>query len=90
MESKYKCEFVPQLNLYEFIENKNVGYIYDLISMVSYKEEKLASGHFIAFCKSSIDSLWYEYDDELVLLVDDVIEAFNKAIPHVLFYKKKN
>ena len=86
IECKYKCEF----NLDDFIENKNTGCKYDLISMVSYKEEKLASGHFIAFCKSSIDSLWYEYDDELVLLVDDVIEAFNKAIPHVLFYKKKN
>ena len=90
MESKYKCEFVPQLNLYEFIENKNVGYIYDLISMVSYKEEIGTSGYFIAYCKSPIDDVWYEYNDEFVYPVINVQEAFNNAIPHILFYKKMN
>jgi ubiquitin C-terminal hydrolase len=52
--------------------------------------ESGSSGHFIATCKSPIDGLWYQYNDDLVFRVDDFNnQILNYAMPYILFYQKR-
>ena len=63
--------------------------IFDLIGIITHMGES-ASGHFIATCKSQIDGLWYQYNDDLVLPVRDFnSQILNYAMPYILFYQKK-
>jgi ubiquitin C-terminal hydrolase len=89
IQFKVKCEFVSQLNLYEYIEMKNTGFMYDLIGVVTHIGEHGPSGHFIAYCRSPIDNNWYQYNDDLVFPVKDFVnEVINYAMPYILFYQK--
>ena len=91
IEFKVKCEFVQQLNLYEYIEMKNTGFMYDLVGVVTHMGGSDSSGHFIAICKSPIDHCWYQYNDDLVFPVKDFVnEVINYAMPYILFYQKIN
>ena len=86
-------EFCPELNLTNFFEAKqnNQSIIYDLIGVVTHMGESGASGHFIATCKSPIDGLWYQYNDDLAYRVKDFNkEILNYAMPYILFYQKRN
>ena len=90
IEFKVKCEFVLQLNLYEYIEMKNTGYMYDLVGVVTHLGESDSSGHFIAYCKSPIDKNWYQYNDDLVFPVNNFVnDVINYAMPYILFYQKQ-
>ena len=92
MQYKVKLEFYTELNLSNFIQARqnNENIIYDLIGVVTRMGESGSSGHFIATCKSPIDSLWYQYDDDLVSRVDNFTEqVLNSAMPYILFYQKK-
>ena len=90
IEFKVRCEFVLQLNLYEYIEMKNTGYMYDLVGVVTHLGENDASGHFIAYCKSPIDNNWYQYNDDLVFPVNNFVnDVINYAMPYILFYQKQ-
>ena len=89
IEFKVKCEFVLQLNLYEYIEMKDTGFMYDLVGVVTHMGESGASGHFIAYCKSPIDHCWYNYNDDLVFPVNNFVnDVINYAMPYILFYQK--
>ena len=91
IEFKVKCEFVLQLNLYEYVEMKNTGFMYELIGVVTHMGESGSSGHFIAYCKNPIDNLWYQYNDDLVFPVTNFVnEVVNYAMPYILFYQKIN
>ena len=84
-----KCDFIEQLNLSEYIEMKNTGFMYNLIGVVTHIGESGPSGHFIAYCRSPIDNNWYQYNDNFVFPVKDFVnEVINYAIPYILFYQK--
>ena len=90
IEFKVKCEFALQINLYEYIEMKNTGYMYDLVGVVTHLGESDSSGHFIAYCKSPIDKNWYQYNDDLVFPVNNFVnDVINYAMPYILFYQKQ-
>ena len=92
LQFKIKLEFYTELNLSKFIQSRanNENIIYDLIGVVTHIEESGSNGHFIATCKSPIDSLWYQYDDDLVSRVDNFTEqVLNSTMPYFLFYQKK-
>ena len=92
MQFKIKLEFYTELNLSKFIQSRanNENIIYDLIGVVTHIEESGSNGHFIATCKSPIDSLWYQYDDDLVSRVDNLTDqVLNYTIPYILFYQKR-
>ena len=91
-EFNVKCDFVQQLNLSNYIEMKNTGFMYDLVGVVTHMGESGGSGHFIAVCRSPIDQQqWYKYNDDLVFPVGNfVTEVINYAMPYILFYQKKN
>ena len=89
---RVKMEFYAELNLTNFFEarSNNENIIYDLIGVVTHMGESGASGHFIATCKSPIDGLWYQYNDDLVYKVNNFNnEILNYAMPYILFYQRK-
>ena len=92
MQYKVKLEFYTELNLSNFIQSRinNENILYDLIGVVTHIGESGSSGHFIATCKSPIDNLWYQYDDDLVFKIDNFTDqVMNNAMPYILFYQKK-
>ena len=93
IQYKVKLEFNTELNLSNFIQARpnNENIIYDLIGVVTHIGESGPSGHFIATCKSPIDNLWYQYNDDLVFKIDNFTnQILNYAMPYILFYQKKS
>ena len=86
---KTKLKFDFQLNLKNYLEDKNSGCKYELIGLVTHMGESGGSGHFIATCKSPIDKNWYQYNDDLVFPVTNFNQQMlDYATPYILFYKK--
>ena len=87
-----KLEFYTELNLTYFVEARQINeiIIYDLIGVVTHMGESGASGHFIANCKSPINGLWYQYNDDLVSRIQDFnSQILNYAMPYIQFYQKR-
>ena len=89
IQYKVKINFVEELNLYNYVDHKETGVIYNLIGVITHLGESDMSGHFIAYCKNPIDNKWYKYNDAVV---NEVInfknEIIDYAMPYVLFYQK--
>ena len=86
-----KLEFYLQINLSKFIENQASGYMYDLIGVVTYMGDGGVNGHFNASCRSPINNIWYQYNDDLVFPITDFNkQVLNFASPYILFYKKSH
>ena len=84
-----KINFVEYLNLYNYIENKNTGFNYKLIGVITHIGESGMGGHFIAYCRDPIINQWYKYNDSFVTDVNDFQqEIINFAMPYLLFYQK--
>ena len=89
IEFKVKLEFYEDLNLMNFIQYQQTGYMYKLIGVVTHMGESGASGHFIAYCKSPIDLQWYRYNDDIVTkVIEFKKEIIDYAMPYILFFKK--
>jgi ubiquitin C-terminal hydrolase len=90
-EFDVKLNFVEDLNLMNYIVRNDLGYMYKLIGVVTHIGESGAGGHFIAYCRSPIDSNWYKYNDEIVTKVTNFKkEIIDYAMPYILFYRKTN
>ena len=86
---KTKLKFNFYLDLTNYLDDKNSGYMYELIGLVTHMGESGGSGHFIATCKSPIDKNWYQYNDDLVFPVTNFNQQMlDYATPYILFYKK--
>ena len=84
-----KLNFTEELNLSEYIENKESGYMYKLIGIITYLGENYRNGHFFAYCKDPINGKWFKYNDAIVNEVNDFKkEVLDFAKPYVLFYEK--
>ena len=89
IQFKVKMEFNENLNLFNYVQKKETGYMYKLIGVVTHMGESGASGHFIACCRSPIDNRWYKYNDDLVTeIVNIQKEIIDYAMPYILFYQK--
>ena len=64
---------------------KTVNNIYELVGVVSHFGESGMGGHFIAFCKHSIDSKWRCYNDSTVVECQN--DYLTKGTPYILFYR---
>ena len=62
IEFNVKLEFFEELDLMYFIQERETGFKYTLMAVVTHMGESGASGHFIAYCKSPIDYQWYRYN----------------------------
>jgi len=89
IEFNVKIYFTEELDLSKYIENKESGYMYKLIGVITHLGESSMSGHFIAYCKDPLDGKWFKYNDAIV----DEVKNFKKevidfAMPYLLFYEK--
>jgi len=90
MEFNAKFNFIEDLNLYNYIEYKNTGFKYKLISVITYIYENGIVG-FVAYCKDPISKTWNKYKDEIVSVVEDLefqSQVIKCSIPYFLFYQK--
>ena len=91
IEFNVKIYFTEELDLSKYIENKETGYMYKLIGVITHLGESSMSGHFIAYCKDPINGKWYKYNDAIVDEVKDFKkEVIDFAMPYLLFYQKDN
>ena len=89
IEFDVKIYFTEELNLSKYIENKESGYMYNLIGVITHLGESSMSGHFIAYCKDPLNGRWYKYNDAIVDEVNDFKkEVIDFAMPYLLFYQK--
>ena len=78
---------IPQIfDASNYIEIKSKNNSYELVGIVSHFGESGMGGHFIAFCKHSIDGKWRCYNDSIVTECQN--DYLNKGTPYIVFYKK--
>ena len=89
IEFNVKINFYEDLNLFNYIQNKNEGYNYKLIGVISHIGESGMGGHFIAYCRHPIINQWHKYNDAIVTEVNDFQnEVIIFGMPYLLFYQK--
>ena len=89
MQLKIKLEFTNELDITNYVTQKNGNIKYRLIGVITYLGESGTGGHFIAHCLSPIDNEWYKYDDATVSKIDDFQkQIIELGMPYLLFYKK--
>ena len=91
IQYKVKCEFSEYIDIGPYVRySNNTPYKYKLIGVVTHMGESGANGHFVAFCRSPVDNKWYNYNDDLCFLVDNVKnKIIDYAMPYILFYQKE-
>jgi ubiquitin C-terminal hydrolase len=90
IEFNVKINFTEELNLSKYIENKETGYIYDLIGIITYLDKCNDNESSIAYCKDPLNGKWYKYNDTNVDEINDFKkEVIDFAIPYLLFYQKR-
>ncbi|XP_076027254.1 ubiquitin carboxyl-terminal hydrolase 43a [Genypterus blacodes] len=62
-------------------------YLYDLYAVCNH-HGGMHGGHYTAYCRNSVDGLWYSYDDSSVDLVPDEEVCTRGA--YILFYQRRN
>ena len=84
----YQCKvnFPEQLNLYNYVTNKNGVTVYKLYAVICHYGESSMSGHFMAFCRHRKDYNWYLYNDAMVNKCSNPYQ-YNEGMPYILFYK---
>ena len=88
IQFKVKLEFIENLNLMNYVELKNTGCMYALFGVVTHIGGNGSSGHFIAYCKSPLNKIWYRYNDDCVSRVINFKQEVIDSIPYILFYQK--
>ena len=82
----FKCKVDIPLNFNSTnYSTKTINNIYELVGIVSHFGESGMGGHFIAFCKHSIDNKWRCYNDSTVVECQN--DYLTKGTPYILFYK---
>ncbi|XP_061882978.1 ubiquitin carboxyl-terminal hydrolase 43a isoform X1 [Entelurus aequoreus] len=61
--------------------------LYDLYALCNH-HGGLHGGHYTAYCRNSVDGLWYSYDDSSVDLVPE--EEICTRGAYILFYQRRN
>ena len=91
-EFKIKINFDKIISIGQYVEQKEEEELkYELYGVLTHLGTSDMSGHFVSFCYSIIDKIWYKFNDAFVEPVND----FQKEIhdfedPYILFYRKMN
>ena len=90
IEFNVKINFYQEINLNNYIENKNLNWQYELFGVITHIGKSDMGGHFIAYCKEFWTNRWLKYNDALVSPVNDFkSEVIDFAMPYLLFYQIK-
>ena len=77
------------MDLYNYIIERQTGYKFNLIGVVSKFGDFGNNEYYISFCKSPIDNCWYKYNNDFVSKVNNLKnEIIDSGEPNVLFYQK--
>ena len=87
-ENNIKINIIEYINLAQFIEYKNTGYLFKLIGVVSSLEKENNKTDFIAYCCDPITNNWYKFNDTEINISDFKREIINVTNPYLLFYQK--
>ena len=85
-QSEIQLEFLEDLNLSNYIEEKNLGMTFKLISVV-----KVENGNFVACYKylNLNEQQWYRYDDNSISNINNFKnQIVHSGLVHILFYQK--
>ena len=87
-----KLQFQENINISKYVQCKEQqNLIYTLYAIVTHLGESSMQGHFIAFCRSPIDGLWYKYNDSIVELIGNFFNDIHEfGTPYILFYERQN
>ena len=84
-----KLNFEETIDITKFVSVKQGKVIYELAGVITHYGESGPNAHFLAFCRSPINNLWYRYNDATVTEVKDVKkDIIDFGNPYILFYKK--
>ena len=86
-----KLNFEEVIDISRFVKiKKNIILKYQLYAVVTHIGPSSMSGHFISFCRSPIDRMWYKFNDSQV---DFMGKSFNSihefGCPYILFYERQ-
>ena len=86
--AEYECNVIypEQLNLFNFVSNKNGNTIYELYAVICHIGPSNKHGHFAAYCRNRIDKKWYLYNDGFVTLCQN-LKDYQKGMVYILFYQ---
>ena len=79
--------FWEKIDLTRYVEFPQENNEYFLSGVVSHMGDSGPSGHFIAYCKMTVNSKWYCYNDSLVN-ESSFQEINSRGTPYILFYQK--
>ena len=87
---KIKIDFPVQINISDFVLQKDKNNLYNLYGVITHLGESGPSAHFVAACRSPVDGNWYRYNDAIVTNINN----FQKDVhdfgnPYILFYEKQ-
>ena len=86
-----KINFEEILDIGNFVKMKESKYLrYQLYAIVTHIGPSSMGGHFIAFCRSPIDSSWYRFNDSMVNYEGNFYNIRDFGVPYILFYEKQN
>ena len=89
IEFNVKINFPAQLNISNYLQINNQGFLYQLIGVITHIGESGMGGHFIAYCFDPLTGSWDKYNDSIVTNVTNFQnEVINFANPYLLFYQK--
>ena len=90
---KLNFDEILDIGNFVFMKQSN-NLIYHLYAVVTHIGPSSMGGHFIAFCKSPIDNLWYRYNDAMVEYIgnfhNNKVDIVNFGVPYILFYELQN
>ena len=86
-----KLNFLEIIDIGRYVKMKGRNNLtYQLYAIVTHLGPSSMAGHFIAFCKSPIDNMWYKYNDGLVDLIGNSFNDIpNFGCPYILFYERQ-
>ena len=87
-QEQWKIEVYENLDLKNFIQEKNMGCSYKLIGVITYKEGINKNLYFYAYCRDPITDKWYKYDNININDVNDSNIVTNSINPFLLLYQK--
>ena len=84
----YECKviFPEQLNILNYVTFTQGITVYELYAVICHFGPSSMSGHFVAYCKNSIDHKWYLYNDAIVTQCKRE-QQYKDGMPYILFYK---
>ena len=87
---KIKVDFSLQINICDFVLQKDKEEIYNLYGVITHIGESGPNAHFVAACRSPVDGNWYRYNDAMVTPINDFKkDIYDFGMPYILFYEKQ-